>query len=351
MGGLDTPLLVVVFVAAGAATWVAGVFLSRSTDALDVRFGLGEELGGLILLAITGSLPEIAITTSAALAGHLDLAVGNLIGGVAVQTLVLVVLDAVSGPKRPLSFLVGSLVPVIEALMVVVVLATVLAGAALKSSTNLLGASPTSYAVVVFWVAGVWVVNRVRMHPAWVGEAPESTPGRRHAREPMPGRAHPYTGVRTVVVAGIFLAGALVTLGAGVALQGSGNLLAHRIGLQGAIFGATFLAAATALPEISSGIAAVRLGDMQLAVGDILGGNSFQITLFLLADLLAGTPVIVAAHHSDVWLGGLGLLLTGIAAAAIVARPRRTFFWLGVDSLAMLAIYAAGIVLLTQVVK
>jgi cation:H+ antiporter len=165
----------------------------------------------------------------------------------------------------------------------------------------------------------------------------------------MPGRTQPYTGVRTAVVAGIFLACALVTLGAGVALQDTGNLLAHRMGLQGAIFGATFLAAATALPEISSGIAAVRLGDMQLAVGDILGGNSFQITLFLFADLLAGTPVIVAAHHSDVWLGGLGLLLTAIAAAAIVARPRKTFLWLGIDSIAMLAIYAGGIALLTRV--
>ena len=349
MGGLNTPFLVAVFAAAGAATWAAGIFLSKTTDALDARFGLGDELGGLILLAVTGTLPEIAITASAALSGHLDLAVGNLIGGVAIQTLVLVVLDAVSGPQRPLSFLVGSLVPVIEALMVVVVLATALAGAALKSSTNLFGASPTSYAVVVFWVAGVWVVNRVRMHPGWVGEAPEATPGRRHAREAMPGRTQPYTGVRTAVVAGIFLACALVTLGAGVALQDTGNLLAHRMGLQGAIFGATFLAAATALPEISSGIAAVRLGDMQLAVGDILGGNSFQITLFLLADLLAGTPVIVAAHHSDVWLGGLGLLLTAIAAAAIVARPRKTFLWLGIDSIAMLAIYAGGIALLTRV--
>jgi cation:H+ antiporter len=350
VGGLDTPFLAVVFIAAGAATWVAGSFLSKTTDALDARFGLGAELGGLILLAVTGSLPEIAITASAALSGHLDLAVGNLIGGVAIQTLVLVVLDAVSGPQRPLSFLVGSLVPVIEALMVVVVLATALAGAALKSSTNLFGASPTSYAVVVFWVAGVWVVNRVRMHPAWVGEAPDATPGRRHARESMPGRTPPYAGARTAVVAGIFLAGALVTLGAGVVLQDAGDLLAHRMGVQGAIFGATFLAAATALPEISSGIAAIRLGDMQLAVGDILGGNSFQITLFLLADLLAGTPVIVAAHHSDVWLGGLGLLLTAIAAAAIVARPRRTFLWLGIDSLAMVVIYAAGIALLTRVV-
>src|SRR5216683_4045431 len=158
MGGLAAPLLVVIFVAGGVATWIAGTFLSKATDSLDNRFGLGEALGGLILLAITGTLPEIAITSSAALAGHLDLAVGNLIGGVAVQTLVLVILDFASGPRRPLSFLVGSLVPVIEALTVIVVLATALAGAALPASTNLFGASPTSYAVVALWVTGVWVV-------------------------------------------------------------------------------------------------------------------------------------------------------------------------------------------------
>jgi cation:H+ antiporter len=351
VGGLSTPLLVVVFVVAAAATWLAGTFLSKSTDSLDTRFGLGEELGGLILLAITGTLPEIAITASAALSGHLDLAVGNLIGGVAIQTLVLVILDFAAGPRRPLSFMVGSLVPVIEALMVIVVLSTALAGAALPSSTNLFGASPTSYAVVILWVVGVWTVNRVRMNPGWVGEAPEATPGRRHHREPHPAGEHPYAKASTTTVMMIFLAGALVTLGAGVALQESGSLLAGRMGLQGAIFGATFLALATALPEISSGIAAVRLGDIQLAVGDILGGNSFQITLFLLADLLAGTPVIVAAHRSDVWLGGLGLLMSGIAAAAIIARPKKTFLWLGVDSIALVVIYAVGIVFLTRVIN
>ena len=351
MGGLATPLLVLVFAAASAATWAAGIYLSKTTDALDVRFGLGEALGGLILLAITGTLPEIAITASAALSGHLGLAVGNLIGGVAIQTLVLVVLDASTGSERPLSYLVGSLLPVVDALVVVVVLSTVLGGAALKSSTNLFGASPTSYAVVVFWVIGVWLVNRGRLHPTWKVEAPGSTPGRRHRRQPMPGRRHPYTGSTTARVVAIFLAGAVVTLAAGVVLQSSGNVLAGRIGLQGAVFGATFLAAASALPEISSGIAAVRLGDMQLAVSDILGGNSFQITLFLLADLLAGTPVIVAAHHSDVWLGGLGLVLTAIAALAIVGRPPRKFLGLGIDSITMLVIYAAGIALLTQVAK
>ena len=69
-------------------------------------------------------------------------------------------------------------------------------------------------------------------------------------------------------------------------------------GINGVIFGATVLAAASALPEISSGIAAVRLGDNQLAVADIFGGNAFQVCLFLLADLIAGKPVLPDARAS-----------------------------------------------------
>jgi cation:H+ antiporter len=349
VSGLSTPLVVAVFVAGSVATWIAGISLSKSTDSLDRRFGLGEELGGLILLAIAGTLPEIAIVASAAVAGHLDIAVGNLIGGIAMQTLVLVVLDAASGRERPLSYLVGSLTPVLEALIVVVCLATVLAGAALPASTSVGGVSPTSIAVVLFWLGGVWIVNRVRMRTDWKIEMPGSRPGRRHVREDHPQERRPFSGRSTALVVAVFGLAAGITLGAGVALQSSGNVLADRMGLQGATFGATVLAAATALPEISSGIAAVRLGDHQLAVGDILGGNSFQLTLFLLADVLAGTPVIVAERGSDVWLGGAGLLMTGIVAAAVIARPKRTVLRLGIDSIALVAVYAATIALLPKV--
>lgn len=349
MSGLSTPLLVLVFVAGAGATWLAGIFLSRTTDSLDRRLGLGDALGGLILLAVAGTLPEIAIVASATLGGHLELAVGNLIGGVAIQTLVLVILDAATGPGRPLSYLVGSLIPVVEALLVIVVLATVLAGAALPASTSLGGVSPTSIAAVLLWLGGVWVVSRMQKEPLWTVKMPGSRAGRKSRREPHPKETRPYSGRPTGLVAGIFGLAAAVTLAAGVGLQESGNVLAGRMGLQGAIFGATVLAAATALPEISSGIAAVRLGDHQLAVGDILGGNSFQITLFLLADLLAGTPVIVAARGSDVWLGGAGLLMTAIAAAAVITRPKRTHLWLGIDSILLVVIYAGVIVLLPKV--
>src|SRR5919206_719749 len=108
MADLASIWLVVIFLAAAAAIWVASVQLSNTTDALDARLHLGSALGGLILLAFATNLPELVITISAAAGGHLDLAVGNLVGGIALQTVVLAVLDAATKGNRPLSFRAGS---------------------------------------------------------------------------------------------------------------------------------------------------------------------------------------------------------------------------------------------------
>jgi cation:H+ antiporter len=112
----STAALVIIFAVAGVATWVAGVFLSDATDVVDSRFNLGEAMGGLILLGMAGTLPEIAITASAAISGHLGLATGNLLGGIAMQTLVLVLLDATSRSPTPLSSLSTVLEPIVEAI-------------------------------------------------------------------------------------------------------------------------------------------------------------------------------------------------------------------------------------------
>jgi cation:H+ antiporter len=144
-------------------------------------------------------------------------------------------------------------------------------------------------------------------------------------------------------VAWIFAAASAATLLAGVALEESGNLLADRAGINGVIFGATVLATATALPEISSGIAAVKLGDNALAMGDVLGGNSFQVCLFALADLVAGAPVLPAAGRLNGWLAALGVALTTIYAVGVVARPDRTFARLGPDSLLAIVVFGLGI--------
>src|SRR5215469_7970267 len=118
MGSLSTGVLGVLFAIAVVVTWLAGIYLSKSTDEIDRRYGLGDALGGVILLAIAGSLPELAITISAASSGHLDLAAGNLIGGIAIQTMVIVLLDAAASSTQALTYLVGSLIPVLEGLLV-----------------------------------------------------------------------------------------------------------------------------------------------------------------------------------------------------------------------------------------
>lgn len=341
---MTTPLLVLVFAGGAVAIWVAGVALSKTTSALDSRLGLGEELGGLLLLAVAGSLPEVAITVSAAVEGHLDIAAGNLIGGIAVQTMVLVVCDIASGRERPLTFLVGALTPVLEGLLVVLVVSAVLMGALLEPSTTIGGGvSPASIAIVVLWLVGIYVINRVRKDPRWSVSTPGARPGRRHRRESHPEKPHPFAALSTLQVAGIFLGACAVTLVAGVALAMSGNALADRAGINGVIFGATVLAMATALPEISSGIAAVRLGDNALAMGDVFGGNAFQVCLFLPADLIAGAPVLAAAGRLNSWLAALGVALTAVYAMGIVARPQRCRWRLGPDSMFAIAVFALGV--------
>jgi cation:H+ antiporter len=344
VSGLASSILLLIFLAGAVATWMAGVALSKTTDALDFRLGLGDELGGLILLSLAGSLPELAITVSAAAQGNLSLAAGNLIGGIAIQTMVLLICDFAVGPSRPLTYLVGALTPVLEGLLVVLVVAGVEMGALLKQSTAIGGrVSPASLAIVVIWVAGIYFINRARKDPRWKIEMPGSRPGRRHHREPHAVRAHPFAAATTFRVGLVFGLACAVTLAAGVALEESGNELANRLGVNGVIFGATVLAFATALPEISSGIAAVRLGDHALAIGDIFGGNAFQVCLFLVADLVAGQPVLPTAGPLNAWLAALGVALTAVYGFGVISRPNRCRARLGPDSLLALAVFGLGV--------
>jgi cation:H+ antiporter len=135
MDTLPPRAAVLIFVAAAVAVWIAGIALSNQTDVLATRLHLGTALGGVILLAVATNLPEIAITVSAALSGNIGLAVGNILGGIAIQTVVLVVLDAFGRRGgKPLTYRAASLVLVVEGLVVIAVLVVVVAGTQLPDS-------------------------------------------------------------------------------------------------------------------------------------------------------------------------------------------------------------------------
>jgi cation:H+ antiporter len=105
----------------------------------------------------------------------------------------------------------------------------------------------------------------------------------------------------------------------------------------------------TALPEISSGIAAVRLGQVGLAMSDIYGGNAMQLTFFLLADLLAGDPVLSSASHESLWLGATGAVVTAIFAYGLLLRRDEKTLGIGKDALLVLVVYVGAVALLPAI--
>ena len=141
----------------------------------------------------------------------------------------------------------------------------------------------------------------------------------------------------------VFGVAAALTLIAGVTIERSGERIAGELGLDGAVFGATILAAATSLPEVSTGIASVKLGDYELAVSDIFGGNAFLPVLFLVASLLSGQAVLPDAAPTDRYLTALAILLTVVYMTGLLFRSPRRVWRLGLDSTAVVLLYALGI--------
>jgi len=333
-----------IFVGAAALVWVAGIQLSNMTDILSSRFGLGQALGGLIILAFVTNLPEIAITVTAALSHNIGIAVGNILGGIAAQTVVLVLLDGFGVPNYPLTYRAASLVLVLEGTLVIGVLAVVVMGTQLPSSLIFARVEPGPVLIVIVWLVGLWLLNKATKGLPWheQGYAPgsQSASGKDNEKGSRDAKVKHTSTTRAVA---IFTLAAVATLAGGIALEESGNGIATNVGLSGVLFGSTFLAAATSLPELSTGLAAVKLGDFRLAFSDIFGGNAFLPVLFLLATLLSGQAVLPAAHKTDIYLTSLGILLTMVYLWGLIFRPQRQYLRLGIDSIIVIVIYLIGI--------
>ncbi len=344
--GLSLPILLTIFAACGSVIWIAGVKLADTTDILSSRLHLGKALGGIIVLAVATNLPELAITVSAALAGNLDVAVGNILGGIAIQTLVLVAMDIAMKERVPLTYRAASLTLVIEALLVVAVLIVSIMATQLPGSLIAARLTPGAVMIAVLWVIGLWLSSRASKGLPWQDASGTAPNGQEETKGHSQGKkddASSNRGESTIRVALVFFASALATIAAGVLLERSGDAIADHIGLSGVLFGATVLAAATSLPELSTGITSVRMKDYQLAVSDIFGGNAFLPVLFLLAVIISGKAVLPDAKASDIYLAGLGVLLTCVYAAGLIFRPKRQIFRMGLDSLAVLVLYALGV--------
>jgi cation:H+ antiporter len=223
----------------------------------------------------------------------------------------------------------------------------------LPKSLIFLRITPGALLIAIVWGVGLLLLRQAGRGLPWHkgGDAPDNQqepPG--HSKQKKEDQASKQ-GVSTARAGIVFGVAAAITLVAGVFIERSGEQLFGRFGMSGVLFGATVLAAATSLPELSTGLTSTKLGDYQLAFGDIFGGNAFLPVLFLLATVLSGSAVLPLAHSTDIYLTALGGLLTVVYMVGLVFRPQRQWFRMGPDSIVVLVLYIIGIVglaLITQ---
>jgi cation:H+ antiporter len=207
--------------------------------------------------------------------------------------------------------------------------------------------------ILFAWVGGLLLLRRAGESLSWheSGQPPDGQEHQRGHSTIQTEQKSTTRGVSTAKSATMFGVAAAVTLVAGVVLERSGDAIADHIRLSGVLFGATILAAATSLPELSTGMTSVRNGDYQLAVSDIFGGNAFLPVLFLMGTLISGKAVLPQAQRTDIYLTALAMVLTLIYAVGLVFRPRRRIARLGADSLAVVIVYALGVAGLFAIAK
>ncbi len=145
----------------------------------------------------------------------------------------------------------------------------------------------------------------------------------------------------------IFAVAAAVTWLVGTRLAVYADLIAERTGLGKAFIGLVLLAVATSLPELSTTIAAVRLGSYSMAISNIFGSNAIDVSLVFLADTLYRQgPILQAVDRSSMFVALAGIVLTCVYLVGLIERRDRVVLRMGLDSAAVLGLYAGTLVVL-----
>lgn len=333
-GSLGLPLLAIFFGVASAAVWWAGLRLSRNAGLIADRTGLGQALIGVVLLGFATSLPEVATTTTASLAGNPAMAVNNLLGGVAFQVLVLAVADMMIGREALTSQLPSPrvmLYAVISiAMLAFVAFGVVIGDVALPSLP--VGIFPIL--TVLAYLAGLWAVRDYKSSAGW-------KPASREASRPGTERE---SGISNFALAVTTIGFTALILVAGYVITRSAETMAAQLGLNNALIGLTLIAAATSLPELSTAIAAVKLRRHEMAIGDVLGGNMVDIALIVLVDLLYIDGLALRGVDSTALAAALlGVVMTALMLLGMIERRDRTVFRMGYDSAAIILVYVLGL--------
>ncbi len=321
---------------AALVTW-AGTLLSRYGDVIADKTGWGRAWIGAILIAGVTSLPELASGVSAvAWLNAPNLAAGAVLGSCLFNLALIAMIDLAYQPGRVLAkaqdvhILSGGL----GVLMLGMVAIGVLIGPALNGFGGL-GVSVLSIALVLIYAVGGKMIAGLEKER--MGEVLE-VGAEQGNYDSIPARKA-YT---------VFILSAISVIALGIWLASIGDRLSTTTGLSRSFVGNLFLALTTSLPEIAASLAAIRLGAIDLAIGNVLGSNLFNIALFFAYDLADGRANFWASlTTANAFAAVMTIMMTGVVIISLMYRASpKTPYRFSWDGLALAAMYIGSMAVL-----
>lgn len=320
------------FILCSALIGFAGYQLSRYGDAIAQRTGLTGSWVGVALLATVTSLPELATgITSVTIAQAPNLAVGDALGSCVVNLVFLVVIDLFF--RRGPLWCRASQGHVLAAAFGVVLLGFVLIGLLMNQIKLPNGASTMPVQLSFGWITPVVLgLYLVAMRAVFVYERTHGLPTVEQTDPNAP-------TLRKAVLR--FALAAAVVAGAGMWLPFVATDLAQAMAWNKSFVGSLFVAMATSLPELAVTVSALRMGALDMAIGNLLGSNLFNVMIIGLDDLFyreGDLLSIVSPVHAVT--AGSAITMTGLAMVGLFFRPEsRILRAVGWVSLGLIATY------------
>lgn len=334
---LFEPLAVAVplFVVAAAGILMAGPRMVRVADRLADVTGLGEALTGAVLVGAATSLPDLVATVTPAARGVPDLAVGNALGGVLGQTAFLAVAD-LAYRRANLEHAAASVSNLAQGALLVILLGAV-GGLFHSPDVAVLGVHPGTVGLVIVYGYGLRVVAEVGERPMWKAVPTAET------RPDVPDE--PAQGGSTLRGLWLRFLGLGALLGViGWVLARAGESIAVSTGLTETSVGVMLTGLSSSLAELVVSVAAVRSGALTLAVGNVIGGNTFDTLLVGAADVAyRDGSVYNAVGPQQTLLASIGVVITAVLILGLLRRERHGVANIGTESVVVLVLYLTAV--------
>jgi len=321
---------ILLFLAGLVGLVVGASLLVRGASNLALSFGISPLVVGLTIVAFGTSAPEVAVSVGAVLDGKTDLAVGNVVGSNIFNVLFILGVSALITPLVVNIQLIRQEVPImIGASLLLLVLG-------LDDRLSFFD-SAALFVLLVAYTVFLVVQSRRETKAAQADLASEVHPAAQGAWDSkLPAQI------------GLIVAGLVALVLGSDALVTASVAFAKSMGVSDLVIGLTIVAAGTSMPEVATSITAALKGERDIAVGNVVGSNTFNILGCLgLSGLVSGSTGLVLAPSLmafDIWV----MLAVALACLPVFITGREIARWEGCVFLLYYAAYVAYLILAAQ---